>query len=104
MAGHTGADRVTTRNLKVLRVDADNHLLILEGAVPGGPNGHVMIRKAVAAKPEPKPQAEKAPKGKAAGRGRNSYQARSARLQALSGSSPEPDRRSPEPGAERDSP
>jgi len=66
MAGHTGADRVTTRNLKVLRVDTDNHLLILEGAVPGGPNGHIVIRKAVAAKPEPKPQPEKAPKGKAA--------------------------------------
>ena len=66
MAGHTGADRVTTRNLKVLRVDTDNHLLILEGAVPGGPDGHVMIRKAVAAKPEPKPQPEKAQKGKVA--------------------------------------
>jgi large subunit ribosomal protein L3 len=66
MAGHTGADRVTTRNLKVLRVDTDNHLLILEGSVPGGPNGHVVIRKAVAAKPEPKPQLEKAPKGKPA--------------------------------------
>jgi large subunit ribosomal protein L3 len=70
MAGHTGADRVTTRNLKVLRVDTDNHLLILEGAVPGGPNGHVVIRKAVAAKPEPKPQPEKAQKGKAPAKGK----------------------------------
>jgi len=70
MAGHTGADRVTTRNLKVLRVDTDNHLLILEGAVPGGPNSDVVIRKAVAAKPEPKPQPEKAPKGKAAVKGK----------------------------------
>jgi large subunit ribosomal protein L3 len=70
MAGHTGADRVTTRNLKVLRVDTDNHLLIVEGAVPGGPNGHVVIRKAVAAKPEPKPQPEKAQKGKAAVKGK----------------------------------
>jgi len=50
MGGHMGADRVTTRNLKVLRVDADNHLLLLEGAVPGGPNAIVVIRKAVAAK------------------------------------------------------
>jgi large subunit ribosomal protein L3 len=50
MAGHMGADRVTTRNLKVLRVDAENNLLLVEGAVPGGPNAIVVIRKAVAAK------------------------------------------------------
>ena len=50
MAGHMGADRVTVRNLKVLKVDADNNLLLLEGAVPGGPNAVVVIRKAVAAK------------------------------------------------------
>jgi large subunit ribosomal protein L3 len=66
MAGQTGADRVTTRNLKVLKVDTDNHLLIVEGSVPGGPGGHLVIRKAVAAKPEPKPQVEKAAKGKVA--------------------------------------
>jgi large subunit ribosomal protein L3 len=51
MAGHMGSDRVTVRNLKVLRVDADNNLLLLEGAVPGGPNSIVVIRKAIAAKP-----------------------------------------------------
>lgn len=50
MAGHMGAGRVTVRNLKVLRVDADNNLLLVEGAVPGGPNSVVVIRKAVAAK------------------------------------------------------
>jgi large subunit ribosomal protein L3 len=50
MAGHMGADRVTVRNLKVLRVDAENNLLLLEGAVPGGPNSVLVIRKAVAAK------------------------------------------------------
>jgi large subunit ribosomal protein L3 len=50
MAGHMGADRVTVRNLKVLRVDAENNLLLLEGAVPGGPNSVVLIRKAVAPK------------------------------------------------------
>jgi large subunit ribosomal protein L3 len=38
------------RNLKVLRVDAENNLLLVEGAVPGGPNSVVVIRKAVAAK------------------------------------------------------
>jgi len=51
MAGHMGADRVTVRNLKVLRVDAENDLLLLEGSVPGGPNSVVLIRKAIAAKP-----------------------------------------------------
>jgi large subunit ribosomal protein L3 len=51
MGGHMGADRVTVRNLKVLRVDAENNLLLVEGAVPGGPNAILVIRKAIAAKP-----------------------------------------------------
>ena len=50
MGGHMGADRVTVRNVKVLRVDAENNLLMLEGSVPGGPNSILLIRKAVAAK------------------------------------------------------
>jgi large subunit ribosomal protein L3 len=50
MAGHMGDVRRTVRNLKVLRVDAENNLLLVEGAVPGGPNSVVVIRKAVAAK------------------------------------------------------
>jgi large subunit ribosomal protein L3 len=50
MAGHMGSDRVTIRNIKVLRVDAENNLLLVEGSVPGGPNSVVVIRKAVAAK------------------------------------------------------
>ena len=50
MGGHMGSDRVTVRNLKVLRVDAENNLLLLEGAVPGGPNAILLIRKAIAAK------------------------------------------------------
>jgi large subunit ribosomal protein L3 len=63
-AGRMGGGRVTTRNLKVLRVDTDNHLLLVEGSVPGAPTSYVVIRKAVAAKPEPKPQIEKPKKGK----------------------------------------
>jgi large subunit ribosomal protein L3 len=50
MGGHMGSERVTVRNVKVLRVDAENNLLLLQGSVPGGPNGVVVIRKAVAAK------------------------------------------------------
>jgi large subunit ribosomal protein L3 len=62
MHGHMGMDRVTTRNLKVLRVDAENHLIVVRGAVPGANGGYVLIRKAVAAKPEPKPQLQEKPK------------------------------------------
>jgi large subunit ribosomal protein L3 len=61
-AGRMGADRVTTRNLKVVRVDAENNLLLLRGAVPGAPGSYIVVRKAVAAKPEPVPQVEKASK------------------------------------------
>jgi large subunit ribosomal protein L3 len=50
MAGHMGNAGVTTRNLKVLRVDAENNLLLVEGSVPGGPNSVVVIRKAAAPK------------------------------------------------------
>jgi large subunit ribosomal protein L3 len=62
MHGHMGVDRVTTRNLKVLRVDAENNLLVVRGAVPGANGGYVLIRKAVAAKPEPQPQLQEKPK------------------------------------------
>ena len=57
-AGRMGGDRVTTRNLRIVQVDADNNLLLLEGAVPGGPNAVVVIRKAVAAKVVKTPQVE----------------------------------------------
>src|SRR5918999_2527824 len=50
MGGHMGDARITVRNLKVIRVDAENNLLLVEGAVPGGPNSIVVIRKAIAAK------------------------------------------------------
>jgi large subunit ribosomal protein L3 len=63
-AGRMGGKRVTTRNLKVVSVDADNHLLVLRGAVPGAPEGIVVIRKAIARKPDPKPQVETKKKGK----------------------------------------
>lgn len=62
--GHMGSDRVTVRNLRVVKVDAENHLLVLHGAVPGKPGGYLMIRKAVARKPDPKPQPESPKKGK----------------------------------------
>ncbi|OGO60502.1 MAG: 50S ribosomal protein L3 [Chloroflexi bacterium RBG_19FT_COMBO_48_23] len=46
MAGHMGDRRVTTRNLKVLEVDLDRHLLLVKGAVPGARKGLLLIKKA----------------------------------------------------------
>jgi large subunit ribosomal protein L3 len=63
-AGRMGGGRVTIRNLKVLRVDADNHLLIVEGGIPGAPTGYVIVRKATAAKKLKVAQVEKPKKGK----------------------------------------
>jgi large subunit ribosomal protein L3 len=62
-AGRMGADRVTVHNLKVVRVDADNHLLVVSGAVPGAPGGYLIVRKAIMPKVVKVPQVEK-PKGK----------------------------------------
>jgi large subunit ribosomal protein L3 len=58
-AGRMGGDRVTTRNLKVVAVDTENNLVIVHGAVPGAPGSYVVVRKAIARKPEPQKQAEK---------------------------------------------
>jgi large subunit ribosomal protein L3 len=63
-AGRMGGGRVTIQNLKVLRVDPDNHLLILEGGVPGAPSGYLIVRKAVVAKKLKVAQVEKPKKGK----------------------------------------
>jgi large subunit ribosomal protein L3 len=46
MAAHQGADRVTVRNLEILRTDPARALLVISGAVPGARNGIVMVRKA----------------------------------------------------------
>ena len=62
-AGRMGGERTTTLNLRVERVDGENNLLLIRGAVPGADGGYLLIRKAVAAKPEPKPQVEKPAKG-----------------------------------------
>jgi large subunit ribosomal protein L3 len=44
MAGRYGAERVTTRNLRIVRLDADNNIVLVEGAVPGPNGGLVSIR------------------------------------------------------------
>lgn len=45
MAGRLGNSRSTVRNLKVVRIDADNNLLLVRGAVPGPNGGYVIIRE-----------------------------------------------------------
>ncbi len=46
MAGHMGNERVTVKNLKLVRVDAEQNLLLVKGAVPGGKNALVQVRMA----------------------------------------------------------
>jgi large subunit ribosomal protein L3 len=45
MAGHLGAARATARNLKLVRIDLENNLLVVRGAVPGPNGGFVLIRQ-----------------------------------------------------------
>ena len=47
MAGHMGAERVTTQGLEVVRIDSERNLLLIKGAVPGAPGGHVIVRPTV---------------------------------------------------------
>lgn len=46
MSGHMGNARVTVRNLRVLGVDKDDNLLVVEGSVPGPNGGYLVITKA----------------------------------------------------------
>ena len=45
MAGHLGNARVTVRNMRVERVDQENNLLYLRGAVPGPAGGYIVLEK-----------------------------------------------------------
>lgn len=47
MPGQMGNVRRTTEGLEVVKVDVDNHLLVVKGSVPGARNGYVFIRQAV---------------------------------------------------------
>ena len=46
LPGHMGCDTVTVKNLEVVRVDAEQNLILVKGAVPGGKNGIVRVRMA----------------------------------------------------------
>jgi large subunit ribosomal protein L3 len=60
-AGQHGNAQRTMRNLRVVKVDAEQHLLLLRGAVPGPIGGYLVIRETSHVKPNqpPKPRAEK---------------------------------------------
>lgn len=45
MAGRMGGERVTVKNIEVVKVDASNNILLVKGAVPGANNSIVLIRK-----------------------------------------------------------
>jgi large subunit ribosomal protein L3 len=50
MAGHMGADRVTSRNHALVRVDAEKNLLLIKGALPGPNGGLLFVRKSITAR------------------------------------------------------
>ena len=47
MAGHLGAEKVTVQNLTIAKIDAENNLIAIKGAVPGPNKGLVVIRESV---------------------------------------------------------
>ncbi len=76
-AGHMGAARITVKNLQIVRLDVENNLLVVRGAVPGADGGYLIIRRSPAprkikqpkqAAPPPKKGAKTAVKAKPAGK------------------------------------
>ena len=49
LAGHLGCEKVTIQNLDVVKVDAENNLIAIKGAIPGPKGGIVVIRNSVKA-------------------------------------------------------
>jgi len=47
MPGHLGNEKITVLNLRVVKVDAENQVVLVHGAIPGARNGSVILRKAV---------------------------------------------------------
>jgi large subunit ribosomal protein L3 len=47
MAGHLGAERVTTQSLEVIAADPERDILMIKGSVPGSPGGYVLVKDAV---------------------------------------------------------
>lgn len=47
MPGHYGAKRITTQNIEIVRIDAEQNRILVKGAVPGAKNGLLELRRAV---------------------------------------------------------
>lgn len=95
MPGQMGNQKVTTQNLKVMKVDVENGILAVKGAVPGTESGYVVIRTALKRGKEKKWQIEK-PKDEA----RPAEKAESQPARAASAEAkPEPVKESPAPKA-----
>lgn len=47
MAGHLGAERVTTQNLQIVKIDVERNLVLVKGAVPGSENSYVRLSDAI---------------------------------------------------------
>ena len=45
--GHMGSEKVTTENLRVIRIDAEKQVILVKGAVPGAKDSLLYIRKSV---------------------------------------------------------
>ncbi|MBU4252469.1 MAG: 50S ribosomal protein L3 [Candidatus Omnitrophica bacterium] len=52
MPGHMGAKKATVQNLKIIKIDLANNLLLVEGGVPGHKNGYLVITKAIKKRPK----------------------------------------------------
>ncbi len=83
MSGHMGVDASTVRNLRVLGVDKDENLLVVEGAVPGHKDGYVLITKAK--KP---PRERRGFSGAGHGRSVEGFQARGGEEEVVSSQPP----------------
>ena len=49
LAGHLGCERVTVQNLEIVKIDAENNIIAIKGAIPGPKGGIVMIADSVKA-------------------------------------------------------
>ena len=49
MPGHMGSEQVTVQNLDIVKVDAENNLIAIKGAVPGPNGGLIVVKSAVKA-------------------------------------------------------
>ncbi len=47
MAGQYGNATVTVQNLKVVKLDVENNVILIKGAVPGAKNGYLVVRPAI---------------------------------------------------------